>query len=77
MRRSSASHSPLQTYWFVYKVSIIVINAHQNFPDLKEFRLLLLPSTSLKPKDSSSAITDDKERQQILTFKKLEPVIVD
>lgn len=39
--------------------------------------MLLLLTNSPKPKDSSFAIIKDKDKQQILIFKKLEPANFD
>ena len=41
------------------------------------FFFFFCPTNSPKPKNSAFTVTNDKEKQQILTHKKLEPVSID
>ena len=55
-----------------------VKNAHHNFPEPKGASLncVSCPTNSPKPKESSFSVINDKEKQRILTCKKLETAAV-
>ena len=59
----------------VYKMSKMMKNAYHYFPEptLTSLNYFFSPTSSPKPKGSSFTVINDKEKQQILTFKKLEP----
>lgn len=48
-------------------------NSHDNFPEpkVKSSNGFFYPTTSPKPEDSSFTIMEDKEKQQMLKFKKM------